>query len=168
MTMDVLSNLRKFFTYDQETGEFTRTHKLSWTGARYQCEPRSDWGKSAYGYPQVNIAGRPHAVHRLIYLWMTGRMPKEIDHINGNRADNRWCNLREVTRLTNRKNSALRSDNTTGIHGVSNTGVSFVTYIEVNGVRVRLGNTPDFFEACCRRKAAESRFGFHENHGRVA
>jgi hypothetical protein len=45
-------------------------------------------------------------------------MPEQIDHINGDRADNRLCNLREVTQSLNNANSARRRDNTSGFKGV--------------------------------------------------
>jgi hypothetical protein len=51
-------------------------------------------------------------------LWMTGEIPKEVDHIDGNRMNNRFANLRAATTSENRCNSGLRSDNALGIKGV--------------------------------------------------
>jgi hypothetical protein len=50
---------------------------------------------------------------------MTGEDPKEVDHINRCPEDNRWCNLRKCDRTTNMYNASLRSDNTSGVKGVS-------------------------------------------------
>ena len=47
------------------------------------------------------------SMHRLVWLWEYGELPKCIDHINGNRLDNRLCNLRAAT---NSLNSLNRSD----------------------------------------------------------
>jgi hypothetical protein len=71
------------------------------------------------GYRHVTWLGKQHKVHRLIYLMVHGYMPKEIDHINGNRADNSIENLREVTRSQNQCNKTMCSSNTSGYKGVS-------------------------------------------------
>jgi hypothetical protein len=71
------------------------------------------------GYRHVTWLGKQHKVHRLIYLFVHGYMPKEIDHINGNRADNSIENLREVTRSQNQCNKTMCSSNTSGYKGVS-------------------------------------------------
>lgn len=57
-------------------------------------------------------------MHRLVWLYVHGHMPQQIDHINGDRSDNRLCNLREATQSLNNANSARRSNNTSGSKGV--------------------------------------------------
>ena len=65
------------------------------------------------GYAQVSIGKRKFKAHRVIYAIVHGTMPAdEIDHINGDRADNRIENLRDVSRLENMHNSKNRKDNT--------------------------------------------------------
>lgn len=71
------------------------------------------------GYRHVTWMGKIHKVHRLIFLLEHGYLPKEIDHINGDRQDNRIENLREVTRSENQFNKAMCSNNTSGFRGVS-------------------------------------------------
>ena len=71
------------------------------------------------GYRHVTWKGKVHKVHRLIFLLEHGYMPKEIDHINGDRQDNRLENLREVTRSQNQFNKAMAQNNTSGYRGVS-------------------------------------------------
>jgi len=73
----------------------------------------------ATGYRHVTWQGKVHKVHRLIFLLEHGYMPKEIDHINGNRQDNRLENLREVTRSENQCNRGILASNTSGYAGVS-------------------------------------------------
>ena len=71
------------------------------------------------GYRHVTWLGKIHKVHRLIYLLEHGYLPKEIDHINGDRQDNRLENLRDVTRSQNQCNRNALSSNTSGYPGVS-------------------------------------------------
>jgi len=73
----------------------------------------------ATGYRHVTWKGKVHKVHRLIFLLEYGYMPKEIDHINGDRQDNRLKNLREVTRSQNQCNRFVLTNNTSGYAGVS-------------------------------------------------
>jgi hypothetical protein len=73
----------------------------------------------ATGYRHVTWMGKPHKVHRLIFLLEHGYLPKEIDHINGDRQDNRLENLREATRSENQYNKGMCKNNTSGFRGVS-------------------------------------------------
>ena len=52
-------------------------------------------------YERVSINGQAYALHRMIYLWHHGSLPKVIDHIDNNRENNRIENLREVTQQQN-------------------------------------------------------------------
>lgn len=72
------------------------------------------------GYRQGRLEGKFYLEHRLIWLYFKGRMPiNQIDHINGDRLDNRIENLREVTRECNLLNQKIRKTNTSGVTGVS-------------------------------------------------
>lgn len=116
------------FHYDPEVGVFTRKS----TGKSYLP------GKSRY--ISIEIDGRMYAVHRLAWLYMTGRWPiADIDHINLNRHDNRFCNLREATRSQNLANRKALAANTTGFKGVSKCGRKYTACISVNGRNRGLG-----------------------------
>ena len=71
------------------------------------------------GYRRIKINGKCYLEHRLVWLFHKGEFPKnEIDHVNGNIADNRIENLREATRSENSCNRKTPIDNTTGFKGV--------------------------------------------------
>lgn len=72
------------------------------------------------GYRLIGYGGNTHKAHRIIFAMTHGRWPAaEIDHINGNRDDNRPCNLREATRDQNSKNQSRYRNNTSGVPGVT-------------------------------------------------
>lgn len=71
------------------------------------------------GYRRIGIKGRIYLAHRLALLYVSGELPDEVDHINGNRLDNRLCNLRAATRSENASNVGLSRANRSGHRGVS-------------------------------------------------
>jgi hypothetical protein len=70
------------------------------------------------GYLQICIARKKHLVHRLIWMYHYGEMPTQIDHINGQRSDNRIENLRECSYSENHGNKQISRNNTSGYKGV--------------------------------------------------
>lgn len=118
------------------------------------------------GYMAIGVGGERHYVHRLVWLYVHGEMPKNIDHINGIRTDNRPENLRDVTRAQNQKNQRLRSDNKSGVTGVWQSGSVWHAFIRSGGKRHHLGTFKTSEEAAAARHAANIVFDFHENHGR--
>jgi hypothetical protein len=107
--------LKAVAKYNPETGEFIRLQKTtSWVklGEPMGCLHHS-------GYRYICIDRKVVGAQRLAFLYMTGRWPKNcVDHINGDRADNRWCNLREATNTQNTHNAKRRADNKSGFKGV--------------------------------------------------
>ena len=164
-------HLREFFHYDPHTGVFKRTKRRSWKGNVYECD-YTPTAKTTYGYLQVNLGdGVPQFVHRLIFLYMTGLLPNgDVDHINGDRTDNRWCNLREVDRQSNLRNVGIKTNNTSGCPGVSyaKDRGKWHAYVHpgANLPRLNIGYFDSFEEAVTARKVIEKWFGFHENHGK--
>lgn len=72
------------------------------------------------GYKVGSILGRPTKAHRVAWAMTYRKWPEmHIDHINGNRCDNRISNLRLATESQNKMNEGLRSSNNSGIKGVS-------------------------------------------------
>lgn len=121
----------------------------------------------AYGYGQVRINRAIYKEHHLVWLWMTGTLPsKQIDHINHDRRDNRPENLREADNVENHKNRPIQNNNKTGFVGVSiDKHGGYVSYITLVGKKIHLGRFKTLSEAIRVRKEANSKYGFHENHG---
>lgn len=119
------------------------------------------------GYIHIGMRHKLYKAHRIIWALYYGEYPSEsIDHINGNRRDNRIENLRVVTPSENSQNVKLRKNSTSGCVGVSRCNSGFRSYINVSGKRVHLGVFPSVEEALAVRKTAEIKHGYHENHGR--
>jgi hypothetical protein len=86
--------------YDPETGNF---HRINRAGGQPNI---AGYVHKQSGYRYINYKGKARKAHRLAWLFCFGYDPKEIDHINGNRDDNRISNLREVDRRGNNQNMA--------------------------------------------------------------
>lgn len=109
-----LSTLKELLHYDPETGIFT------WRVSRGRLAKAGDRAGTIkeLGYRGIKIRTRRYPASRLAWLYMTGRWPSnEMDHINGDRSDDRFSNLREATRFENVANRVFKP-NTLGIRGV--------------------------------------------------
>ncbi|PAV94151.1 hypothetical protein CJD50_22200 [Hafnia paralvei] len=108
--------IESILTYDAPTGVF------KWKVDRGQrAKAGAIAGTTASnGYCRIKIDGRLYQAHRLAWVIINNSTPpKEIDHINGNKLDNRPCNLRAATMIGNRQNTSIRRDNVSGFRGVS-------------------------------------------------
>lgn len=108
----------------------------------------------------------------MIWVLHYGEWPKgHIDHINGNRLDNRIENLRDVPpNSDNQRNIAIPRHNTSGVMGVCwhKRNKGWQVRIKANGRNIYVGVFKNFDEAVSARKAAEKTYGYHPNHGRRA
>ena len=112
---DDWSAVRDALHYDPETGVFW------WTRNRTNVKAGSAAGsRIAKGYMLIRFNRRQLLAHRLAWLWMTGEWPSlHIDHIDGEKSNNRWSNLREASNADNLMNRGKNSNNTSGYKGVS-------------------------------------------------
>lgn len=124
---------------------------------------------TATGYRRLSLDKRWYLAHRLIWRMVVGEWPDQIDHINGDRLDNRIENLRSVSRMENMRNRMLPRNNETGVHGVHwkpRDGV-WHAQIGIDGRIQYLGSFATKAEAVEARRVAERKLGFHQNHGRA-
>lgn len=160
-------NWSEYFRYEPETG------KLYWRiSPSRSVKSGGEAGRISDGYIRLRFKGREYFAHRVIWAILHPEDHisdgEEIDHIDHNRTNNRPENLRKVSGIDNRRNKTKDHRNTSGI-----TGVGWHAYhkkwqakISVDGVRVYLGLFLNLEDAVAARKAAEIKYGFHENHGK--
>jgi hypothetical protein len=132
------------FAYEPDTG------KLIW-----RRNGKEAGTLDCFGYIQVKIDGKFHRAHRIIWAMLHGAYPKRpmmIDHIDRNRMNNRWDNLRLVTHSQNLLNNAAE-------------GVCFgrrdkkwIAYINIEGIRKYLGYFNTYEEAKEERNKAHVRY----------
>ena len=127
--------------------------------------------KDRDGYLVTNIGKhydyRTYRVHRLVWLVAYGAWPAGvIDHINGNKLDNRLENLRDVTNKENLRNARIGKRNSTGVVGVYKLkGGRWLAAIGVDGKLKHIGQYGTKEEAAMARMAEQKRLGYSENHG---
>ena len=135
--------LRKILSYDPSTGIFIWRQKFRRTFPNGKVAG----SKHSAGYISIAIFNQKRLAHRLAWLYVTGNEPTEhIDHINGQKSDNRFCNLREVTRFGNLQNIRTATKaNRVGFLGVSAHQGKWRAQIMVNGKQIRASgfNTPE-------------------------
>jgi len=169
--------VRELLHYDPDTGVLTWRYRyrkwfkrdqdfLTWN-KRWAYKKIAENKKLQYGYKVTKIFSEGYFVHRIIWLYMTGNWPNQIDHKNHDRSDNKWFNLRDVNHKENHRNRTLQNNNTSGHSGVTwypnyNKWLSRIKY---NNKVIYLGYFNNKSNAIKARKAAEIKYGFHKNHG---
>ncbi len=102
------------------------------------------------GYLFIRMKQKSTMAHRIVFLWHHGYLPEQdIDHIDGNRTNNRIENLREATRSQNNGNSKIARNNTSGYKGVQwcKTTKKWRSVIWINNKRKCLGRYDDIENA---------------------
>lgn len=169
--------LHALFSYDPETGKFFWKERSAsmdcglmsagWWNARYAGR-ETGWVDQK-GYVIIELYNKKCRAHRIAWQ-MSGRpwTGEQIDHINGDKSDNRISNLRCVSNAENAKNAKIGSRNKSGVVGVCwiERDARWAAHIQVNGKTKNLGMFQSFTDACRARKTAEAELGFHPNHGR--
>lgn len=119
------AELKSLVRYELESGKFYWLKTRGWRKAGGIAGWIDD-----KGYQRLSVKGSLYRGGQLAWLYMTGEFPDlMVDHINRNRKDDRWVNLRLATRGENIRNSKLRSDNKSGAKGVYLTGAQWAASI---------------------------------------
>lgn len=172
--------LRELLSYDPETGVLTWKPRVETAFATKRAA--STWnaryaGKDAltshngWGYRRGSVRGALYCTHRVAWALSYNEWPNgQIDHINGDRSDNRLANLRLVSHAENGRNQQMPSTSTSGVVGVHwyKKFQKWQAHITVSRRTKFLGYFDDLTEAVAARKAAELQHNFHANHGRAA
>jgi hypothetical protein len=148
--------LKEVLCYNPMTGVFTRAKAVKQTKIGDIAGSRN-----TKGYLHIMIDNKFYTAHRMAFLYMLGYFPEsDVDHKNGVRDDNRWCNLRSVSRSCNMQNCKIRSSNWSGFNGVtwSARDKKWRSQITISDRHIYLGSHDDkisaalhrcYYEACC-------------------
>lgn len=145
--MITAERLRELVHYCPDTGTF------KWLISRGTARAGAIAGSvDSYGYLQIKINKRPYLSHRLAWMYIHGKWPDgQIDHINGCRSDNRFCNLRNVSASINQQNRKIaRADSNSKFIGVSRNGKRWQARIRIPGgkeVYLGLFDSPEIAHA---------------------
>ena len=152
--------MQALLRYEHDTGDF-------YWKIRRGCVPAGAKAGTLGpdGYIKINVFGWPRKAHRIAWLMVAGKWPPDgvdIDHINLDRADNRWGNLRLASRSQNMGNSRPHRDGSSGVKGLTwlSDRQKWQVRICVQGKRKTLGYfTSKGQAALAYRRAAEAAFG---------
>lgn len=149
MDAPAIERIRAALDYDGETGKFTwrrrdrcgRSNDARWTGKPAGSPVRK-------GHIRIEIDGRGYYAHRLAWLFHYGEWPSvQVDHINGDPADNRIANLRLATNAENGRNRRIHRNNTSGVKGVGRSGDKWIARIKFNYQHIHIGTFSTLEEA---------------------
>jgi hypothetical protein len=170
--------LRSLLRYDAETGKmiwrerepsmFDSAKRAEFWNMRYAGKEAMSYIHN--GYRSGTILGVAREAHRIAWAIHYGFWPKHyIDHINGDRSDNRISNLRDVPQRINLSNTKAYKSNSSGVTGVGwhKSARKWKASICVSSVHKHLGLFDEFADAVHARSSAEKEFGYHANHGRT-
>jgi L-rhamnose mutarotase len=149
--------LKEVLEYSPESGLFTWIKPYN---SRFMGKVA---GHTQSGYVYISVDNLTYLASRLAYLYMLGYFPEnDIDHKNRIRNDNRWENLREVTKTCNNRNMGMFLNNKSGIKGVFwRENISkWIAHIKVKSKGIQIGTSPCIIEAACLRLAAEQAEGW--------
>lgn len=162
MTSLTVDRLRELLDYSPASGRFT------WLTRRGRAAAGSVAGAiHKYGYQVIQIDGKGYGAHRLAWLYTHGSMPTAfVDHINGDRTDNRIENLRDVPNDVNCQNrKGARAGKAIPLMGVrkATVGNKFSASITVKGVVIWLGSfdTPELAHTAYLAAKQEHHKGAH-------
>ena len=130
--------LMELFEYDKDSGVFKR---LVSNGGRWKVGSIAGTTLNS-DYVKISVDGLIYVAHRLAWLYINGNMPRnDIDHINGDKRDNRLSNLRIATRSQNMQNCkhARINNKSSGLLGAYKNKKNWCSKITLDGNQYSLG-----------------------------
>jgi len=152
--------LKEVLYYDKETGVFTW---VVYKGANAKIGDIAGSLDKSNGYIYICIEQNNYRANRLAWFYIEGYWPEhEIDHKDRVRSNNKWSNLRHITRLCNSRNCSIGKNNTSGVSGVSyyKRTHKWTSRIRVNYKLINLGYYKEFNAAVRARWDAEVLYEF--------
>ena len=151
--------LKEILDYNHETGVFT------WKVDRRKYVKKGNVAGSLHhtGYWDIRIKGSVYRAHRLAFLFMDGYLPEnDVDHVDRNKLNNSWINLREVSRSCNMRNQKININNKSGVSGVSwyKRGKKWQSSIGIPKKQIHLGFFDNLIDAVKARWNAELKYNF--------
>lgn len=157
--------LRQMFDLNEETGRLiwrarpdrSKQHNARWAG-------KMAGERHPLGYFVIRTGGVRFLAHRLVWKWLHGDEPENLDHRNGDGFDNRPSNLRSCTHQENMRNTAGWAKKTLpkGVHLRAESG-RFRAIICINRRNINLGTFDTSSEAAAAYRAAAT-----QQHGQFA
>jgi hypothetical protein len=127
-----IEKILEVLDYDPNTGVLTwKNHAgFKWKTAG---------NPTTHGYLKFQLDRQVCYCHRMIWKIETGKDPaNQIDHIDGNKANNHISNLREATQFENKLNQPQQKNNKTGVKNICQEKGKYPTIqIVINGLRIR-------------------------------
>jgi hypothetical protein len=172
---ELFEEVAQFVDYDPETGSMVwRWREVAPNGWNTRFAGK-ECGRATYdGYRRIGfrtLSSRKCSyffAHRLAWFIAYGALPKnQIDHIDGQKANNRLKNLRDVSSTLNARNRKMPRNNTSGITGVSwnKRRGRWEACASLNNKNTHIGYFDDISEAEAAVKAFRAKHGFTETHG---
>lgn len=174
------ARVRELFNYDPVSGcliwrsrpKDAFATKAAYSSFRARCEGKAAGHIEGQGYRVIVFDGQAKKAHKLVWLFIHGEWVKypdfEIDHVNGDRADNRIQNLRKVTKSLNQRNSSMRKNNQSGVIGVNWVASKrrWIARIWDGPHHRYLGQFTKIEDAAVARAKAERELGYARGHGK--
>lgn len=145
--------LKSILLYYRHTGRF-----IWLVDAARNVKAGREAGRLSNGYVRITIGGNQFSAHRLAWVYVHGEWPTgSLDHINGNRSDNRIQNLRIANKFENGQNRCLNSNNKSGFTGVTRSGDKWRAAITIRGKFQHLGFFEDASDAANAYRTAKQK-----------
>ena len=177
--LELAANAAGMVSYDASTGAMT------WLRKPDSAKDSARWNSRYAGKPCGTIDDKGYRrilfrfergsvfrvrAHRLAWFVVHGCLPSgEIDHINQDKLDNRLVNLRDVPKELNQRNGTRKSNNTSGVPGVTwhKQSGKWCAQASVNGKHYHIGSFEEIVAAETATLKFRAEHGFTTNHGKI-